>query len=103
MSWKIYDEAVEMVQRRFQFFPRVFRWRGQRYEVEAVARCWTVTRRVWRGRIERRFFHVRCAEGDFELYQDIRAGTWHLRRASLGAARVPLARPVAEKGVHAYG
>jgi hypothetical protein len=95
MSWKIYDEAVDMVQRRFQYFPRVFRWRGQRYQVDAVERCWTVVRRGWVRRAERHFFCVRCAEGEFELYQDIGTGLWHLRRARLGQARVPVARQVA--------
>ncbi len=95
MAWKIYDEAVEMVQRRYGYFPRAFRWRGQRYDVEAVERCWTVNRRGWRGRVQRHFFHVRCAEGDFEVYQDVRTGAWHLRRASVGAVRVRVARAVA--------
>lgn len=95
MSWKIYDEAVEMVERRYQYFPRVFRWRGQRCEVESVQRCWTVNRRAWRGRIQRHFFQVRCAQGDFELYQDVRSGAWHLRRARLGILPFPFARTVA--------
>lgn len=89
MGWRIYDETVDMEQRRFCYFPRLFRWRGRRYRVESVERCWTVARRGWRRRIERHFFHVRCPDGDFELYQDAQAGTWHLRRARL------LSRPVA--------
>ena len=89
MSWKIYDDTVEMVQRRFQYFPDVFRWRGRQHRVQSVQRCWTVARRGWRGRIERHYFQVECAEGVFELYQDVRDGTWHLRRARLAPARVP--------------
>lgn len=95
MAWKIYDEAVEMVQRRYQYFPRVFRWRGQRHEVEAIQRCWTVSRRGWRGRVERHFFHVRCASGDFELYQDVRTGMWHLRRARMEPAGASAVRQIA--------
>jgi hypothetical protein len=87
MGWKIYDEPVEMVSRRFKHFPRVFRWRGQRLHVEAVERCWTVARRGRKGRTERHFWQVQCAEGDFELFQDVGTGTWHLRRARLVAAR----------------
>jgi hypothetical protein len=83
MAWKIYDETVEMVQRRFQYFPRVFHWRGRRYQVQMVERCWTVSRRGWKRRVERHFFQVRCSEGDFELYQEIRTGIWHLRRARM--------------------
>lgn len=94
MTWKIYDEAVEMVQRRFRYFPRVFRWRGQRFEVEAVQRAWTVSRRGWQRHTGRHFFQVRCAEGDFELFQEVKTGIWVLRRARL----VP-ARPLAIRGV----
>ncbi len=95
MAWKIYDEPIEMVQRRFQYFPRVFRWRGRRFRVEAVQRCWTVVRRGWRRRAERHYFHVRCTEGDFELYQDIKTATWHVRRARLASARVVAVRRTA--------
>ena len=95
MSWKIYDDTVEMVQRRFQYFPDVFRWRGRCHRVQSVRRCWTVARRGWRGRIERHFFQVECAEGEFELFQDVQDGTWHLRRARLVPVRAPsVGRPV---------
>jgi len=95
MSWKIYDEAVDMAQRRFCYFPRVFYWRGHRHEVEGVEGAWTVSRPGWRSRVERHFFRVRCAQGDFELYQECRAGTWHLRRARLAQGRAVAFRRVA--------
>ena len=90
MGWKIYDEAILVMQQRFRFFPKVFRWRGQRFEVETVARSWTVLKRGrgW----ERRFFHLRCSSGEFEIYQDIKLGTWHLRRAKLGPERITALR-----------
>jgi hypothetical protein len=92
MTWRIYDEAIEMVQRRFQYFPRVFRWRGHRYDVDVIEQCWTVSRRAWWRRVERHFFRLRCAEGTFEIYQDVRTNTWHLRRARLAASRVSVTR-----------
>ncbi len=95
MTWKVYDEAVEMVERRFQFFPRIFRWRGRHYEVDAVERCWTVSRPGWKRRVERHYFVVRCADGIFELFQDIKANTWHLRRARSSPAPVAAVRRVA--------
>lgn len=87
MGWKIYDEAVQLLQQRHGYFPRIFRWRGQRFEVESVIRCWTRVGRRHGLSIERRFFHLRCTAGEFEIYQDIVVGTWHLRRARLGQAR----------------
>ena len=87
MGWKIYDEPVEMMQREHKYCPRIFRWRGQRFRVEAVQRRWTVVRGGRKRRIARHFWHLQCAEGDFELFQDARTGTWHLRRARLAPVR----------------
>jgi hypothetical protein len=86
MRWRIFDEPLEMVERRFQYFPQRFQWRGQNYRVQQVRECWTVSRRGWRQRVERHFFCVECAEGAFELYQDVRENAWHLRRARLSSA-----------------
>lgn len=66
------DEPIEMLARRFGFFPREFMWHGHRYQVEAVERCWT--------RPTRHYFRVRCAEGVFDLYQDVRINAWRLER-----------------------
>lgn len=92
MAWKIYDDTIEMVQRRFQYFPDVFAWRGRRHRVQSVRRCWTVSRRGWKRRVARHYFEVECAEGEFELYQDAQHGTWHLRRARLAPMRMPVVR-----------
>ncbi len=67
------SEAVEVQEKRFGYFPQVFRWRGRRYDVQAVERCWTT-----RSRDPRLIFRVRCQEGMFELAQDIRLNSWHL-------------------------
>jgi len=79
------DEPIEMRHRRHSYFPRVFRWHGHSYRVHAVERCWTITS-AWH-RHGRLFFCVQCAEGRFELYQDLAANTWHLRRARWNAGR----------------
>ena len=92
MAWKFYDEPIEMVQRRFRYFPDLFGWRGRRYRVQSVRRCWTVSRRGWNRRAGRHYFQVECTEGEFELYQDAQDGTWHLRRARLVPARMPVVR-----------
>lgn len=83
-----------MVRRRFGYYPRVFRWRGRFFRVRDVERCWIRSRRGTRHdtrrRVERHFFQVRCDEGTFEVYQDLRANTWHLRRAKLRKERSAL-------------
>ena len=75
-------EPIEMRERRHGYFPKAFTWRGQRYDVHAVERCWTVSRQRWGGRVERHCFRVRCHEGTFEVYQDVRHNTWHLRQTA---------------------
>jgi hypothetical protein len=82
------DDVIDMLERRHGYFPKVFAWRGRRYDVSAVERCWTVTRRGLRGKVERYCFRVRAreragslsADETFEIYQDLQNRTWHMRR-----------------------
>lgn len=79
-------EAIEMQERRHGYFPQVFVWRGMRYDVRAVERCWTVKQSGWRGDVEQHRFRVRCdygpahnrRAGAFEIYQDVQHNTWHI-------------------------
>jgi len=71
------SEAIRMEAKRFGYFPQTFVWRGRRYDVHAVERCWTVSRRLF-WNVKRHCFRVRCAEGTFELYQDAKHNTWHM-------------------------
>lgn len=89
MAWKSYDEAIDVMQHRWRYFPAVFRWRGRRYQVDTMERSWLVPAQGWRRRHDRRFFQARCAEGIFELYQDLKTGTWHLRRACFHPGPAP--------------
>jgi hypothetical protein len=73
-------EPIEMRERKHGYFPKSFVWRGHRYDVYAVERCWTVSRRSRSGRVDRHCFRVRCPEGIFEVYQDVRHNTWHVQR-----------------------
>jgi hypothetical protein len=74
------NEPIDMKERRHGYFPKLFVWRGHRYRVNAVERCWTISRRNRGNRVERHCFRVRCPEGTFEVYQDVRYNTWHLQR-----------------------
>jgi hypothetical protein len=46
--------------------------------VEAVERCWTTASRRNGGQLDRHYFQVRCAEGTYNIYQDLRHNTWHI-------------------------
>jgi hypothetical protein len=65
--------AVEIQEKRFGYFPKVFRWRGKRYDVQAVERCWNAT-----AAFPQLCFRVRCHEGSFDLCQNVRDNTWRL-------------------------
>lgn len=74
------NNAVEMQEKRFGYFPKAFRWHGKRYDVRVVERCWTKL-----ARSPRLCFRVRCEEGTFELYQDVQTNTWHLMNPAWAA------------------
>ena len=71
-------EAIDMRSRRFGYFPRTFVWRGREFQVEAVERCWTTASRRNGGQMDRHYFQVRCAEGTYNVFQDLRHNTWHI-------------------------
>ena len=73
-------EPIDMRERKHSYFPKAFVWRGHRYNVHAVERCWTVSRRSRDGRVEQHRFRVRCREGTFEVYQDVRHNIWYMQR-----------------------
>jgi hypothetical protein len=93
-------EKIFMDKKRFGYFPQQFIWRGRRYEVYAVERCWTVSRRRFRRESDRRCFRVHCAdlngavyrgssrpvarEATFDLFQDLGTGRWYLERVVTG-------------------
>lgn len=67
------DDAIEMQEKRFGYFPQRFRWRGKTHEVQAVERCWTRT-----GRNAQLCFRVRSADGVFDLTQNVKTNIWTL-------------------------
>jgi hypothetical protein len=72
-------EAIEMVARRYGYLPASFRWRGQRFDVLDVERCWTI-----RGTHPWRLFSVRCAAGSFRLEQAVAGDTWRVTAWPIG-------------------
>lgn len=88
LSRWIGPERIEMLKRRHGYFPQTFLWRGRRYDISMVQRCWTITRRGLYGKVERHYFRVlarTAAErgkrrATFEIYQDLHDSTWYLER-----------------------
>jgi hypothetical protein len=75
--WK--SETVQMVAKTHGYFPASFRWRGRRFDVVGVEKCWTVT-----GPSVRRMFRVRCQAGLFTLQQTVDGDQWRVSRWPLG-------------------
>jgi hypothetical protein len=76
-------EPIRVTALQHGYFPQTFIWRGRRHTVEAVERCWTLAGPRWFGRparIERHCFRVRCAEGRYDLVQEIGSNAWTLQR-----------------------
>ena len=67
-------EPVAVSGRRYGYAPWRFLYRGDLYRV-----CRVDAVRDAGGHTPRRYFTVRCADGRrYTLFQDLRAGTWHI-------------------------
>jgi len=80
-------EQIMVVKKRFGYFPQTFLWRGKTFEVLATEKCQTELKRSLFNRVERHHFRVNCAEGTFELFQDILNNTWHIKQSRTRKAR----------------
>lgn len=77
-------ETIEILARRYGYFPAAFRWRGRRFAVLTVEKCWTAA--------GRRLFQVRCIDGSFLLEQTVASsdGSGAAERAQWRVKRWPL-------------
>lgn len=66
-------DAVEILEKRFGYFPHSFQWRGHSHSIQAVERTWTKM-----GRVPQLCFRVRCKEGVFDLTQNSKTNIWSL-------------------------
>ena len=70
-------EPVELLDQRFNFLPRSFRWRGDLWRVRVVVRVWEQPPVGLQP--SRRYFEVLCGQdGSCVLFQDLHLGTWYL-------------------------
>jgi hypothetical protein len=85
----IKSERINLLARSHGYFPAAFRWRGRRFEVAVVEKCWTVQRPT-----VHRMFRVRCTAGSFVLEQYLVDDTWRVSRWPL-ALLLPWSKPAA--------
>lgn len=74
------NDAVEVLEKRFGYFPHRFQWRGHNHQVQAVERTWTKM-----GRAAQLCFRVRCSEGTFDLTQNAKTNIWSLSVVQLNS------------------
>ena len=76
---KLYEELVAV--ERDAGLPFAFVWRGRRYEVRDVIGRWRIEGRWWEDGRHREYWRVEAKGGAvIDLYEDRRAGRWHLER-----------------------
>ena len=91
MKIKRPHEPIIVTQKRFGYFPKTFLWRGKVYRIISTEECRTVSKRSPFIRVERLYFRVRCAEGIFELFQDVLNNTWHVEKVKDGRVHAKVA------------
>jgi hypothetical protein len=76
---KLYEDLVAV--ERDAGMPASFVWRGRRYEVSDVIGRWRIEGRWWEDGRDREYWRVEAKGGAVvDLYEDRRAGRWHLER-----------------------
>jgi hypothetical protein len=84
------NERISLLARSHGYFPTAFRWRGRRFDVIAVEKCWMERRPA-----ARRMFRVRCAAGSFVLEQSVANDAWWVSRRPLALLLWPHSGPEA--------
>jgi hypothetical protein len=95
------SETVEIVDKRFGYFPRRFCWRGRVFEVVRVEDVQCEVRR-WPRSAQSRRYTLLTREGRFELEHDLRRNVWSVRNGP-GAAESAEARSAERTPRRAYG
>lgn len=73
-------EPIFLHEKRFNFLPRRFLYRGEERLVRRIEKIWGEGA-TWR-KPPRRFFRVRCQDDQiFNLIHDVRLDAWYLERA----------------------
>lgn len=75
---RLAEEPITLTAYRYGFLPARFQSRGVLHLIVQIEAIWEEAGR--RRRADRRYFAVRCANGRrCTLFQNLRAGTWHVR------------------------
>jgi hypothetical protein len=82
------SEQIQLIAKTHSYFPASFRWRGRRFDVIAVEKCWTVSSPT-----AQRLFRVRCQGGCFVLQHSVANGQWKVRSWPLTLWMPRLRRP----------
>ncbi len=72
-------EPILLREKRFNYLPTTFLWRGVDHRVHRVERAWSATGR--RQTTPRHYFRVRCIDDRvYNIFQDVRLNAWYVER-----------------------
>jgi hypothetical protein len=71
------NENIQVLERKFGYFPVKFRWAEQVVEIDAVEQCRTEIR--GHSRKTRYHFKVRCGSVQYWLSEDTESSTWSIQ------------------------
>jgi hypothetical protein len=70
-------ESIQVLERKFGYFPVKFKWAGQVVEIDAVEQCRT---EMWgHPKRARYYFKVRCGSILYWLSEDAESHTWAIQ------------------------
>ena len=73
------QEPIALCEKRYNFLPQRFMYRGEERKVRRVEKVWA-ERATWR-KPPRQIYRVRCQDDQmFDLVHDIRLDAWYLER-----------------------
>ena len=73
------QEPIALCEKRYNFLPQRFMYRGEERKVRRVEKVWA-ERATWR-KPPRQIYRVRCQDNQmFDLVHDVRLDAWYLER-----------------------
>lgn len=75
-------DPIWLREKRFNYLPQQFVWRGVAHRVHRVERAWSAP--ATRQHPPRHYFRVRCLDDHvYQIFQDVRLNAWFVERSRL--------------------
>lgn len=72
-------EPITLCEKRFNYLPTKFLWRGIDHRVHRIERTWSAA--GGRQKPPRHYFRVRCGDDQvYNIFQDVRLNAWYVEK-----------------------